>query len=112
MMMIAQADQSRINQGDRGTPGPTLQIQSKDLNARRVQQMRDREGLGPDPTIPGILRDAAAEIAACRPNNGRAQMPNPHHEFDHALYRLLRRQILLGGYTESEVCAWYDENEK
>ncbi len=65
--------------------------------------MRDREGLGPDPTIPGILRDAAAEIAANRPDYGRARMPNPHTKFDHALFRLLQRQILLGGYTEYEV---------
>ena len=86
-------------------------IERKDLTAERIQALRQAQGFGPDPTLPGLLRETAARMAR-QPGHGRNPIPDPHVDFDHAVFRLMETQVSLGNYTVRDVEDWFTENER
>ena len=97
--------------GDHRTPaGPIVMIERRDLTAERIQELRQAEGLGPDQTLPALLRETAARLSR-QPGHLRNPMPDPHIDFDQAVFRLMETQVSLGNYTVRDVEDWFTEND-
>ena len=95
----------------RAPKGPSVTIPISELRASRIQEIRDREALGPDPSIPGIVRAVIAQ-SPLGGTGPRKHMPSPHVPFDHELWRLIEEQLSLGNYSAQQVTEWYAENER
>ena len=67
--------------------------------------------MGPDPTLPALLRQTATKLAK-EHDKGKKALPDTHVAFDHAVYTMLQAHVDIGKITTMDVDDWFTENAK
>ena len=83
---------SEVNMTKKDYKGPRealVMVNRSELTAERMQELRDQEEMGPNPTLPALLRQSATKLAK-EHGKGKTALPDPHVAFDHAVFTMLQ----------------------